>query len=96
MNKVKEKKTKIFKGVVVSDKMDKTRVILVGRIKTNLKYKKQYKISKKYKVHDEKNSTNIGDRVEFIACRPISKDKRWRIINRKTKEIQSSRKNLDN
>jgi len=71
---------KKFTGVVVSDKSDKTIVVEVERVKINKKYKKRYIVSKKYKVHDEKNSSKIGDKVNFVECRPISKDKKWRIV----------------
>ena len=69
-----------FRGVVVSDKMDKTRVVKVESVKVHPKYKKRYTVSKKYKVHDEKNLYKQGDKVEFLECRPLSKDKRWRVI----------------
>lgn len=70
---------KSFDGVVVSDKMDKTIVVKVDRVKQDPKYGKRFTVSKKYKVHDEKNQFKIGDKVMFIECRPISKDKRWRV-----------------
>jgi small subunit ribosomal protein S17 len=69
-----------FQGTVVSDKMDKTIVVLVTRIKEHPKYHKRYKVQKKYKVHDEKNEAKVGDEVIFEECRPISKEKRWRLI----------------
>ena len=69
-----------FSGMVVGDKMNKTRVVSVESVKVHPLYKKRYKISKKYKVHDEKNLYKIGDKARFIECRPLSKDKRWRII----------------
>ncbi|MFA4833909.1 MAG: 30S ribosomal protein S17 [Patescibacteria group bacterium] len=69
-----------FSGVVVSDKMDKTIVVRIDRSKKNQKYGKRYIASKKYKVHDEKNQYKEGDKVVFVECRPISKDKRWRVI----------------
>ncbi len=69
-----------FNGVVVSDKMDKTRVVVVESIKIHPIYKKRYKVSRKYKVHDEKNLYKEGDKVQFQECRPLSKDKRWRVI----------------
>jgi small subunit ribosomal protein S17 len=71
---------KKFSGVVVSDKNDKTIVVMVERVKMNSKYQKRYIVSKKYKVHDEKNSHKVGDNVSFVECRPISKDKKWRIV----------------
>ena len=83
MKNVKNKK-KIFKkklkGVVVSDKMDKTIVVLVGKIKKHPKYKKYYKVRKKYKAHDPENKYKIGDKVVIQECRPISKDKRWVVL----------------
>jgi len=69
-----------FNGVVVSDKMSKTRVVSIESIKVHPIYKKRYKVNKKYKVHDEKNLYKVGDKVQFIECRPLSKDKRWRMI----------------
>lgn len=69
-----------FQGVVTSDKMDKTRVVIVSSYKWHPKYRKQYKSSKKYKIHDEKNLSRLGNEVIFQECRPISKDKHWRLI----------------
>lgn len=66
-------------GTVVSNKMDKTAVILVLRRVKNLKYKKYVIKSKKYKVHDEGNSLQIGDFISAMECRPLSKDKRFRL-----------------
>lgn len=71
---------KKFNGVVVSDKMDKTIVVKVDRVRQHPKYLKRYTVSKKYKVHDEKNQYKEGDKVNFIECRPLSKDKRWRVM----------------
>lgn len=68
-----------FSGVVVSDKMDKTVVVKVETTKVHPKYGKRYVESVKYKVHDEKNQSKTGDKVSFVECRPLSKDKRWRI-----------------
>ncbi len=69
-----------FHGVVASDKMDKTIVVRVDHVKIHPKYKKRYAVSKKYKVHDEKNRFKEDDKVEFVECRPLSKDKKWRVI----------------
>lgn len=69
-----------FSGLVVSDKMDKTRVVKVESVKKHHKYQKRYFVSKKFKVHDEKNISRVGDKVQFVECRPLSKDKRWRLI----------------
>lgn len=78
-NKVIKRK---LEGEVVSDKMDKTVVVSVISIKTHSKYKKQYKSSKKYKAHDEKNQYKEGDVVVIESCRPLSADKRWRVIKK--------------
>ena len=83
MTKKEQIKIKKYKGVVVSDKMDKTIVVLVERVKTHPLYTKQYKVSRKYKVHDPANEFKMNDLVEFIQCRPISKDKKWRVISKK-------------
>lgn len=72
---------KKFSGVVVSDKNDKTIVVKVETVKVHPKYKKRYVVSRRYKVHDEKNEHKVGDKVTFIECRPLSRDKRWRVIN---------------
>jgi len=71
---------KKFTGVVVSDKSDKTVVVKVERVKIHPKYHKRYTVSRKYKVHDEKNKFHNGDKVTFIECRPLSRDKRWRVL----------------
>jgi len=77
----KNKKTnKVLKGVVVSDKMNKTVVVLVTRFVEHKKYGKRIKMTKKYKAHDETNSKKIGDTVEIEETRPISKDKKFKVI----------------
>jgi small subunit ribosomal protein S17 len=73
------KKISRRKGTVVSDAMDKTIVVAVETLKTHPKYQKKYRSTKKYKVHDAENKFKKGDIVEFIQCRPISKDKRFTI-----------------
>jgi small subunit ribosomal protein S17 len=73
-------KKRSFSGVVASDKMDKTIVVTVETVKIHPKYKKRYSESKRYKVHDEKNQYKEGDKVSFVECRPLSKDKRWRVL----------------
>lgn len=80
-NKGKKNKRR-FRGVVVSDKMNKTIVVKVDRVKVHPKYLKRFKISKRYKVHDEKNEYKVGDQVVFEECRPMSKDKKWRVIKK--------------
>lgn len=72
--------SKKFSGVVVSDKNDKTIVVKVETVKIHPKYKKRYTVSRKYKVHDEKNECKTGDKVSFVECRPLSRDKRWRVV----------------
>jgi small subunit ribosomal protein S17 len=71
---------KKFNGTVVSAKSDKTLIVSVNRVKIHPKYKKRYNVSKKYKVHDEKNFFKEGAEVSFVECRPLSKDKKWRVI----------------
>lgn len=82
--KLQEKNTvgkgSILKGVVVSDKMDKTVVVTVSRFVKHPLYGKFYKISKKYKAHDENNAFKVGDKVEIVETRPISKDKRFKVV----------------
>lgn len=69
-----------FRGVVVSTSMAKTIVVRIDRTVVHPKYGKRYTRSRKYKVHDETSVHKIGDVVEFVECRPLSKDKRWRVI----------------
>lgn len=71
---------KILKGVVISDKMDKTVVVSVERVYQDSFYKKTIKSRKKYKAHDEDNKCKVGDKVEIIESRPLSKTKRWKVL----------------
>jgi small subunit ribosomal protein S17 len=66
-------------GIVVSNKMDKTAVVTVDRRVQHAKYKKFLTRRARYKVHDESNQCDIGDRVLIAECRPLSRDKRWRL-----------------
>jgi small subunit ribosomal protein S17 len=66
-------------GVVTSDKMQKTRVVLVERRLSHAKYGKYMTSRTKYKAHDEKNEYKTGDRVLIVESRPLSRDKRWRV-----------------
>ena len=66
-------------GLVVSDKMNKTRVVLVERRISDRKYGKYLTSRKKFKAHDEKNEFKAGDRVQIVESRPLSSDKRWRV-----------------
>jgi len=74
------KNPKKLNGVVVSDKMDKTVVVLVTRFVKHPKYKKYMKISKKYKAHDPEKKYKVGDKVTIEETRPISKDKSFKVI----------------
>lgn len=73
---------KRLKGEVVSNKMEKTVVVKVERLVTHPIYKKKYKVYKKYKAHDEKNEFKVGDLVEIEETRPISKEKRWKVVRK--------------
>ncbi len=75
-------KRQSFVGVVVSDKMDKTRVVLVTRYEMHPKYKKYIKRNKRYKVHDAKNAFHIGDRVRIEACAPLSRHKAFAAVEK--------------
>lgn len=69
-----------FEGQVVSAAMNKTVVVRVDSMKLNSKYGKSYKVSAKYHVHDEKSEAKVGDKVVFVETRPISKTKKWRLV----------------
>lgn len=71
---------KVLTGRVVSDKMDKTITVLVETYKKHSLYGKRVKVSKKYKAHDEQNQAKIGDIVRIMETRPLSKDKRFRLV----------------
>ena len=83
-NKSEDKKKiqRKFEGIVVSSKMDKTVTIKVEKKITHKKYQKKYTMSKRFKCHDEKNEYKVGDTVLVYECRPISKDKKWRVIKK--------------
>jgi len=72
---------KTLQGTVVSDAMDKTVVVEVGRFVKHPKYKKFYTVSKKYHAHDEKNQYKIGDKVDIVETRPISKKKSFIVVD---------------
>ncbi len=76
----RETKRKVFRGKVVSDKMDKTIVVVVDTYKNDPLYNKRFKVSKKFHVHDEKNECKIGDTVAFAETRPLSRTKSFRLI----------------
>jgi len=72
---------KIISGTVVSNRMDKTAVVQVQRRFAHPVFKKYVSKRVKYKVHDEKNDLNVGDTVRIIETRPLSKNKRWRLLD---------------
>ncbi len=74
------KKKKSYIGQVISDKMDKTVVLAVTRRIAHSRYGKTIKRTAKFKVHDEKNECKVGDVVRFIETRPLSKEKRWKVL----------------
>ena len=69
-------------GIVSSDKMTKTVVVKVESIKEHPKYKRRYKVHKKYKAHDEKGQFHIGDKVVIEETRPMSKEKSWVVVGK--------------
>jgi small subunit ribosomal protein S17 len=71
---------KVRTGTVVSDKMDKTVVVAIESIVTHPVYKKQMRRTTKFKAHDENNECKVGDKVQIMETRPLSKDKRWRVV----------------
>ena len=86
------KKTRILKGVIVSDKMTKTVVVKVSSLKKHPKYKKYFKVSAKYKAHDEENQYHTGDQVLIKETRPMSKEKRWIVVGK----VESGNKEKSN
>jgi small subunit ribosomal protein S17 len=71
---------KFRNGTVTSNKMDKTVVVQVERLVKHPKYKKYVKTRTRFKAHDEKNACRVGDQVRIIETRPLSKDKRWAVV----------------
>lgn len=71
---------KVYRGTVVSDKMDKTITVVVGTKKTHPLYGKRVKYSKKFKAHDANNEAKVGDKVVIMATRPLSATKRFRLV----------------
>ena len=76
----KESKGRTLQGVVVSDKMTKAVVVSVSRFVKHPLYGKYYKVSKKYKAHDENNKYKTGDKVVIVETKPISKDKKFKVV----------------
>ncbi len=71
---------KVMVGTVVSDKMDKTIVVETERLMRHSVYSRTMKRRAKFKAHDEKNEARTGDRVKILECRPLSRSKRWRLL----------------
>lgn len=71
-----------LEGIVVSTAMAKTCVMLVERWKMHPKYRKSYRVRRKYKVHDPEGVAAVGDRIRVVTCRPMSKEKRWRLVEK--------------
>ncbi|MGM0507890.1 MAG: 30S ribosomal protein S17 [Fusobacteriota bacterium] len=78
---MERKERKVREALVVSAKMDKTVVVALEKMEMHPLYKKRVKKTKKYKVHDEENRCNAGDKVKIMETRPLSKQKRWRVID---------------
>lgn len=77
-----ENSGRVLKGLVVSDKMTKTVVVEILRLKKHSKYKKYFKVSRRYKAHDPESKYHAGDKVMIQEIRPISKDKKWLVIGK--------------
>ncbi len=78
-NKETRTKRKVLTGVVVSDKMDKTRTVRVERLVHDERYGKTLKRAAKFHAHDEANESKLGDKVEIMSTRPLSKTTKWRV-----------------
>jgi len=74
------KKRKVKEGLVVGDKMNKTVVVAVETRKVHPLYKKAVRSTKKYKAHDENNASQVGDKVKIVETRPLSREKRWQVV----------------
>lgn len=81
MSKESLKTKREREGIVISDKMNKTRIVEVTRIMEHPQFKKIIKRKVKYSVHDEKNESKSGDKVRIAETRPLSKTKRWRLVS---------------
>lgn len=73
---------RVFEGTIISDKMKNTVVVKVEKIKQHPKYKKRYKVHNKYKAHVTNEGFLVGNKVIIEECRPVSKDKTWRVIKK--------------
>ncbi len=81
-----------LQGTIVSDKMQKTVVVRVERLKQHPLYKRRFRVHKKYKAHDEKGEYKAGDKVVIEECRPLSKEKHWCVI----RKIENSKSQIPN
>ena len=81
MAEAKTGKRRVLTGTVISSAMDKTVVVEVVSLKAHPVYKKRYRTTKKYYVHDEENQCNAGDKISISETRPLSKTKRWRVLD---------------
>ena len=75
-----------LQGQVVAAKMQKTVVVEIEQLKQHPLYKKRFKVHKRYKAHDEKGEYKVGDKVTIQECRPISKEKKWRVLAKTERE----------
>lgn len=75
-----------LQGNIVSNKMQKTVIVKVERLKEHPKYRRRYRVNKKYKAHTESGEYQVGDKVVIEECRPISKEKKWRVISKITSQ----------
>lgn len=80
------------KGVVVGNRMQKTVVVSVERMVMHPKYKKRLKLRSKVKAHDQKNECQVGDQVLIVECRPLSREKRWRVSRILERAVATDRK----
>lgn len=79
-----DKKIRTLRGIIVSDKMQKTVVVAVTRLVKHPKYKKYYKVTKRFKAHDETGEYHAGDKVLIQETKPLSKEKRWVVMGKLT------------
>ena len=82
MTKITNSKQRLLQGTIVSDKMDKTVVVEILRLKKHPKYKKYFKVTQKFKAHNPDNQYHTGDKVVIGETKPMSKEKRWVVINK--------------
>ena len=82
IKKLKNKIKRRLEGIVVSQKMTKTRVVAVHRLVRHPRYQKYYRVTNRFKAHDANNEYKVGDRVVIEETRPLSKEKRWQIVNK--------------